>query len=132
MYCPICHIAATVGDSLQIDACRHLEAAFRCDPEWQGGLAFVEESPEYNHYVTYCIVQLDDALIRLRRHIWGDEPPDVDDPYADRTGSALEALGFEAENVAPCWFQPFKAGGLADSDEYTTYTARPKSTTNLP
>jgi len=63
---------------------------------------------------------MDDALIRLRRHIWGDEPPDADDPYADRTASALEALGFEAENLAPRWFQPFKAGGVTGSDEYSS------------
>jgi len=45
MYCPICHIAATVGDSLQIDACRHLEAAFRMRPGMAGRTGLRRREP---------------------------------------------------------------------------------------
>lgn len=116
--CPICHTTASRDEGCHIEACKHLEVVWTHDSDSEGGIGFCGDEPEFSHYITYSIVQLNHALVLLRSRIWDGEPPAESSIAKDRLRQALNALELKSKKDAPAWFEAFKVEGLADDREY--------------
>ncbi len=115
--CPICGETSTREDG-HVYACDHLEVLWCNNVDQQGGIGFCGDDPEYSHYITYSIVQLNHALIMLRGATWSDATPAESGADADRLDRALRVLKLASATEAPAWCNAFKADGAADDWEF--------------